>query len=143
MSVLVDTTIWSLALRRRSHDLNRRERLLVQEWASLVESGQVLLIGPIRQEILSGIRRESDFLAVRKRLSAFGCIEILPEDYDQAAAFFNICRDRGLAGTPIDLLICAVASRADVPIFTTDEDFSRYVDILPIRLHKPAKQHGI
>lgn len=136
MSVLVDTTIWSLALRRRTRDLNHRERLLVQEWASLVEAGQVLLIGPIRQEILSGIRRESEFLAVRTRLSAFGCIEILPEDYDQAAAFFNACRGKGFAGTAIDLLICAVAARADAPIFTTDEDFVRYAELLPIRLHK-------
>ena len=142
MSVLVDTTIWSLALRRRTHDLNRRERLLVEEWAELVKAGQVLLIGPIRQEILSGIRRESDFLAVRTRLSAFGCIEIVPEDYDQAAAFFNTCRGRGVSGTPIDLLICAVASRVDAAIFTADDDFARYADILPIRLHKPTKHHG-
>jgi predicted nucleic acid-binding protein len=136
MSVLVDTTIWSLALRRRTQDLNRRESRLVQEWESLVDAGRVLLIGPIRQEILSGIRRESDFLAVRGRLSAFGCIEVLPEDYDQAAVFFNTCRGKGFSGTSVDLLICAVASRADVPIFTTDEDFVRYADILPIWLHE-------
>lgn len=138
MSVLVDTTIWSLALRRRSEDLNRRETRLVQEWESLVEAGQVLLIGPIRQEILSGIRPESDFLTVRKRLSAFGCIEVLPEDYDQAAMFFNTCRGKGFSGTPVNLLICAVASRAEVPIFTTDEDFVRYADVLPIRLYEMA-----
>ena len=135
--VLVDTTIWSLALRRRRKDLSAEQQRLVREWASLVEAGRVVLVGPIRQEILSGIRRESDFAVVQRRLNAFGYLEILPGDYDRAAVFFNTCRAKGLTGTPTDLLLCAVAERVGVPVFTTDADFVRYAKLLPIRLHTP------
>ena len=140
MTVLVDTSIWSLAIRRRRGDLNAREKSFVREWIRLVESGQAALIGPIRQEILSGIRHESDFAVVRHRLSAFAYLPVLPQDYDQAAAFFNACRAKGVTGTPIDLLICAVADRRKVAIFTADTDFELYAKHLPIRLHKPRKR---
>lgn len=66
MIVLIDTTIWSLALRRRPQSLNDQERLLVEEWAGLVRSGEAVLIGPIRQEILSGIRFEKSFTAIQE-----------------------------------------------------------------------------
>ncbi len=137
MSVLIDTTIWSLALRRRRHDLNLEERRLLEEWTALVKSGRAVLVGPIQQEILSGVRHQTDFVALQQRLSAFPQPEILPADYVQAAAFFNICRSRGIAATSVDLLVCAVAERLNIPIFTTDADFTRYAKVLPIRLHKP------
>jgi predicted nucleic acid-binding protein len=140
VTVLVDTTIWSLALRRRGNDLNPEEQHLLQEWGSLVASGQVALVGPIRQEILSGIRRESDFVAMQRQLSAFGYLEVVAGDYDRAAVFFNVCRSNGVSGTPIDLLICAVAERLDLPIFTTDADFALFAKYLPIRLHVRRKR---
>jgi len=134
--VLVDTTIWSLALRRRRRTLSAGERLLVDEWKRLVRSGEAVLIGPIRQEILSGIRDEESFASIRESLGDFRYLEIVPFDYDQAARFFNVCRTQGISGTAIDLLICAVAHRHDVPIFTTDLDFSRYAPQLEVRLHE-------
>lgn len=59
--VLVDTPIWSLALRRTHTDLNPRERLLTGALRDLVRDGVAGIIGPIRQEVLSGIRVESVF----------------------------------------------------------------------------------
>ena len=138
MIVLVDTTIWSLALRRRSQALNDQENLLVDEWARLVRSGNAVLIGPIRQEILSGIRTSKTFSAIQERLGDFRYLEIVPSDYDQAARFFNTCRAQGITGTAIDLLICAVARRTDIPIFTTDVDFQHYAPHVGIRLHQPS-----
>jgi len=135
VTVLVDTTIWSLAIRHRHADLNDRQKRLVEEWISLVEDGRAALIGPIRQEILSGIRRQSDCDTIRRQLSAFVYLRILPRDYDRAAAMFNICRTKGLTATAIDLLICAVASRAKVAIFTTDADFDHYAQHLEVHLH--------
>lgn len=135
--VLVDTTIWSLALRRRKVDLVVRERSLVEEWTSLVASGRAALIGPIRQEILSGIRHDTVFRAIGARLSPFPLLEILPPDYDRAAAFFNACRRHGVTGSAVDMLVCAVASRVGAPVFTTDPDFARYVRHVPLRLHVP------
>ncbi len=140
MIVLVDTTIWSLALRRRPQSLNAQERLLVEEWARLVRSGEAVLIGPIRQEILSGIRSERSFTAIQESLGDFRYLEIIPPDYDRAARFFNVCRAHGITGTAGDLLICAVAHRFDVPIFTTEADFRHYAPHVEIRLHEPSAE---
>ena len=138
MIVLVDTTIWSLALRRRSQSLSDQDRLLVEEWVRLVRSGEAVLIGPIRQEILSGIRAEKSFAAIQERLGDFRYLEISPSDYDQAARFFNVCRAHGITGTAIDLLICAMAHRFEIPIFKTDVDFQHYAPHVGIRLHGPS-----
>jgi predicted nucleic acid-binding protein len=135
MIVLVDTTIWSLALRRRPARLSASERKRVGEWEELVRQGRAVLMGPIRQEVLSGIREPTVFDALRRRLADFRHLGIEPDDYDQAAVCFNRLRSRGVAGTPVDMLICAVASRHRVPIFTTDRDFELYATHLEIALH--------
>jgi predicted nucleic acid-binding protein len=97
-------------------------------------------MAPIRQEVLSGIRDESTFLAIQERLSDFAYLEILAEDYDCAARFFNACRTRGIAATHVDMLICSVAHRHDVPLFTTDGDFPDYAKCVPLRLYDLANQ---
>lgn len=135
MSVLVDTTIWSLALRRRPQQLSLEESRLVEVWAELVSSGRAVLIGPVRQEVLSGIRSEGVFEALHEKLSSFRHLAIASGDYVQAARFFNLCRSHGIAGSHIDMLICAAAYRYDVPIFTTDPDFAGYAKHVPIRLY--------
>ncbi len=135
--VLVDTTIWSLALRRRSHQLSPLESQLVASWAELVTFGRAALMGAVRQEVLSGIRAEEAFEALNKKLAAFRLLETLPGDHVQAARFFNRCRSHGIAGSHIDMLICATAFRYDVPIFTTDPDFTGYARHLPIHLYEP------
>lgn len=139
MIVLVDTTIWSLALRRRREALSREEAALVEEWARLVRSGRAALAGPIRQEVLSGIRSPEVFAAMQEQLGKFRYLAIVPSDYDQAARFFNECRASGVAATAIDMLVCALAHRCETPIFTTDRDFRRYAECLAIQLHSPAK----
>jgi predicted nucleic acid-binding protein len=140
--VLIDTTIWSLALRRRAASLRGEEQIRVRAWAALVRSGRACLVGPVRQEILSGIRGEEQFRTIQARLGDFRYLEIVPNDYDRAARFFNVCRAHGIAGTPIDMLLCALADRCRVPIFTTDEDFPRYAQHLPIALYEAEKGEG-
>ncbi len=80
------------------------------------------------------------FEALQERLSSFRYLEILPGDYDQAARFFNLCRSHGITGSHIDMLICALAYRNGVPIFTTDGDFPDYARHLPIHLHVPVAE---
>ena len=135
--ILVDTSIWSLALRRRPTVLTAAEARLVEEWAHLVSEGVAGLIGPIRQEILSGVRRPEAFQALRRELSDVPHLGIDAVDYDRAAEFFNVCRARGVTGGPIDMLISAVAYRHGVPIFTVDTDYARYARHIPLRLHAP------
>lgn len=132
MKVLVDTSVWSLALRRGSDS----EPGPVRELRSLIADNRVQMIGPIRQEILSGIREEGQFKELEVRLSAFPDLPLAPEDHVSAARFFNLCRRKGVQGSNTDFLICAVAVRHRFAIFTTDKDFALYAKHLPIVLHR-------
>jgi predicted nucleic acid-binding protein len=135
MKVLVDTSIWSLALRRRRDTSTEAAAVRL---SALVEEGLVATIGPIRQELLSGIRERSQFDRVREHLRAFTDTPLTSEDYEEAAAFFNTCRGRGVQGSNTDFLICATAVRNDYAIFTADADFVLFAKLLPIVLHPSA-----
>jgi predicted nucleic acid-binding protein len=130
MKVLVDTSVWSLALRRRAPS-----HASVDELRRLVTAGRVAMAGPIRQEVLSGIPDRATFERLREYLGAFPDEPIGREDYELAADMFNRCRAKGLQGSNTDFLLCAVAVRAKMPLFTTDRDFDGYARVLPVRLH--------
>lgn len=137
--ILVDTPLWSLALRRRQHDLSTAEHAHVREWERLVREGLAALFGPIRQEVLSGVREARAWESLRSALRPFPDLPVTTEDFERAAQFFNRCRARGIAGSAIDLLICSIAARYDTPIYTTDADFRRYAPVLGLKLHAPRK----
>jgi len=135
MLVLVDTPIWSLALRRRDADLNPCEQRLTTALRELIQDGRAQLVGPVRQELLSGIREEAVFKKLRDQLRAFEQVSLDVADYEEAAHLNNQCRARGIAGSAIDFLICATALRRHWQIFTTDRDFPRYAAVLPLKLY--------
>jgi len=130
MKVLVDTSVWSLALRRRT-----RAHRSVDELRTLVAHGRAAIVGPIRQELLSGIRDRAGFERLRDHLRAFPDEPITSADYERAAECFNLCRAKGIQGSNTNFLLCAVAERVRFPILTTDEDFLSFGRVLPIRLH--------
>jgi hypothetical protein len=135
MRVLADTPIWSAAFRRaetQGQDLRRE-----LEW--LIEHGAVAIMGPIRQELLSGIRERTQFDQVRSALATFPDLALETADYETAAAYFNTCRGKGVQGSLTDFLICAVAARRKLEIFTTDGDFGHYRKHLPIALYAGAQ----
>ena len=136
--VLVDTPVWSLSLRRRAIDLSPSERRVTQGLYDLVRQSRVKLLGSTRQEVLSGIREDPQFLRIRDHLRGFTNVELDASDYEEAARASNQCRSRGIAGSPVDLLMCAIALRHGWQIFTTDRDFSRYAAVLPIQLFSVA-----
>ena len=133
MNVLVDTSVWSLALRRDAAHGNTQKAELIE----LVREGRVAIIGAIRQEILSGMRREEQYGSVRGQLRAFPDLVLDATDYEDAAVCFNRCRAKGLQGSNTDFLICAVSLRRKLPILTTDQDFARFAGVLDIQLHAP------
>jgi predicted nucleic acid-binding protein len=136
MQVLVDTPIWSLALRRMSTNLNPREQRLTAALQELIRDGRAQLLGPVRQELLSGVRHESSFRKLRDQLRAFDEPHIEVSDYEEAAHINNQCRSQGISGSAIDFLICAAASRRDWQIFTTDQDFTRYASVILLKLYQ-------
>ncbi len=133
MKILVDTSVWSSALRRGDQSRIR----CVKELRSLIQDHRVQMIGPIRQEILSGIRSESQFNNLKKRFESFTDLPIFTDDYVEAARYFNLCRSKGIQGSNTDFLICSVSVRNELPIYTIDKDFELFAKHIPIRLHKP------
>jgi predicted nucleic acid-binding protein len=130
MNVLVDTSVWSLALRRRE-DPNSP---IVARLRTLITNDEAVIFGAIRQELLSGLRSSEQFVRLRDTLRAFIDLELTREDYETASEFFNTCRSKGVQGSNTDFLICAVAFHRHYPIFTTDRDFQNFQPHLPILL---------
>lgn len=130
MKVLVDTSIWSLALRRERPAAGG----WVRELTELIEEQRVVMIGPVRQELLSGIRDHAHFKKLQAHLRAFPDLPLTSADFESAAEFFSLCRAKGVQGSNTDFLLCAVAINHQLAILTADQDFYRFADHLPIRL---------
>lgn len=131
MKVLVDTCVWSAVLRHKSPDVDLSKKL--QE---LIQNSRVAIIGPIRQELLSGLSQTKHFNELKETLSAFEDVPLNTEHYEKAAEYCNICRRKGVQGSTIDFLICAVAITENLVIFTIDKDFENYKKYLPLKLIK-------
>lgn len=127
--VLVDSCIWGIALRklrRTAVQLDHMEAL-----ARLIQDSRVEMIGPIRQEVLSGISDIQQFERLAEALDPFPNLPVLDADYKTAADISNRCRKRGIQGGATDFLICAVAARCGIHIYTVDRDFQRYRAAFP------------
>lgn len=131
MKIIADTCIWSLALRRNVDQHSE----IVEELKQLILNQRVQMIGPIRQELLSGIRSMQQFNRLKSYLQAFPDLQIKTNDYECAAEFYNTMRKKGIQGSNTDFLICALSHNHDMPIFTLDKDFERYTQHIPIVLY--------
>ncbi|MGO8818563.1 MAG: PIN domain-containing protein [Terriglobia bacterium] len=142
MNTLVDTSVWSLALRRQRRDLTAGEKSVVNELADLTREGRARIIGLIRQELLSGIRTPAQYKKLRVALRAFPDEPIATSDYEAAAGASNACRAKGIAASLVDALICQIAISREWNVFTTDSDFKTYATALPLKLHAPRATSG-
>jgi len=132
MKILADTSVWSLALRRK------KQNDVANALSELILASLIVMIGPIRQELLSGISDNDIFLRLKAALEPFDDLPTVTADYETAAQYYNICRSNGVQGSHIDFLICAVAVNNNLLIYTTDQDFLLFSGYLPIRLYNPA-----
>lgn len=130
MKIIVDTCIWSFALRRTQQQHNT----IANKLRDLINDSRVILLGSVRQEIRSGIKHQEQFDKLKNNLQAFPNLSLDIEDYELAAEYFNICRRNGIQGSNTDFLICATASRRNYEIFTIDKDFIDFNQYLPIVL---------
>ena len=131
MKIIVDTCIWSLALRR----LNDNTVETVQILKDLILDQKVQMLGPIRQELLSGVKSEKQFDKLKSHLSSFPDLPIKTQDYELAAEYLNINRKNGIQGSNTDFLICALSHNYEMPIFTKDKDFIQYAKYCPIIIY--------
>lgn len=118
---MVDTNIWSEVFRKTKPNVIVREVLI-----ELIVNRLVLVCGPVRQELLSGIKESRIFENIKKSMRSFDDIEITTADFEKAAEFNNTCRKNGIQGSHTDFLLCALASKPDITLLTLDKDFEHY-----------------
>lgn len=123
MNLVVDTSVWSLVLRRtRIDDSNS----YVQNFRTHLElNNRLFLTGNILQELLDGLRSPKQFDRLLELLEPFPLLEIHRSTYVAAAKLRTVCRAKGVLAGPIDFLIAAACCRYGYPLLTADRDFSR------------------
>ena len=136
MRMLVDTSVWSLAFRKK--EINNEDQKIIAKLSKAIRELNIEIIGPIRQEILCGIKNTELFEELKVKLGVFKDLQINTQDYELAAESFNKCRSNGIQGSHIDFLICAVSVSNKLKIFTLAKDFENYKKYIPIKIEKIA-----
>ena len=132
--ILVDTSVWSLALRKKNGALSNSQRHTVSSLEELIKDSRAAMTGVIRQELLSGLKHEEQYERLRILLQPFPDLEPSQQTHERAAQLFNRCRRRGVQGSHIDFLILALAIENDAPLMTIDKDFDHYAEHCSVRL---------
>jgi len=120
VNIIVDTSIWSLALRRHAHIQNPEAEIL----SKLIQQGEnIYLLGIILQGILQGVKKPEDFTRLKEHLEAFPLLETKREHYVKAAELKNHLSRNGVQVSTVDALIATAAIVNDCYLYTTDTDF--------------------
>ncbi len=128
MKVLVDTCVWSRVLRADKPDTVLSDRL-----RELILGNRVVVIGPILQEILSGVKIRREFISLREHFAAFDTLPITEEIYVKAAEYYNLCKAHGVNGGHVDFLIGAVVVHYGCALLTVDSDFRMFGKYVPLK----------
>jgi predicted nucleic acid-binding protein len=122
LSLFVDTSVWSLALRRDRPPQSAPVRAL----ARAIESGETLLTtGLVLQELLQGFSGPEAQGQILDRFAAVPLLVPDREDHIAAAALRNVCRRAGVEVGTIDALLAQLCIRHSLTMLSTDEDFRR------------------
>jgi predicted nucleic acid-binding protein len=110
VKLFVDTSVWSLALRRKNAaSLSPDEQKLKAKLVQAIQDGRVAMLGLLRQELLSGIKEKAQFDKVKAALKPYLDEPITTADHEYAAQVYNECRNQRVEAGTVDILICAVA----------------------------------
>ena len=140
MKLLVDTSVWSLALRRKdAASLSIDEQKLKAELVQAIHDGRVAMLGLIRQELLSGIKEKAQFDKVKAALDPYLDEPINTTDHEYAARIYNECRTQGVEAGTVDILICALAVLRGWEVLSGDGGLSRCLAIAK-KFHETQKR---
>ncbi|MBI2822017.1 MAG: PIN domain-containing protein [Acidobacteria bacterium] len=131
MNVFVDTSVWSLALRRdQPQPVQEVERLrvLLRDGESIFTTGLVL------QELLQGFQGPKQEQLILENLSSFAFIVPQREDYVEAAWLRNGCRRKGIQIGTIDALLARLCMAYKLQLLTADRDFHRMAQVFPLNI---------
>ena len=128
MNVLVDTSVWSLALRRDAPpDVPE-----VHELRRFLEDGTVFCTGLILQELLQGFAKPKAHRQIIEHFAALPLLVPDREDHIRAAEMRNQCRRKGVQAGTIDALLAQLCARYDLTMLTTDKDFRNMAAIVSL-----------
>lgn len=136
LKLFVDTSIWSLAL-RRDHGSDHPGVVFLGD--ALQQQESIFTTGLILQEILQGFSGPKARRQIIERFAALPLIIPRSEDHIAAADLRNDCRRRGLQIGTIDALLARLCIRHELVMLSTDRDFEHVSRIAPLRLWKDAK----
>jgi predicted nucleic acid-binding protein len=127
LRILVDTSVWIDFFRGTSS----RENLLFKECPQRREP--ILITGIIAQEVLQGVRDDSQHQSILNYLLFFPAIEGAFDDYLAAANIYRSLWKRGLTiRSPVDCLIAALAIKHKVALLHKDSDFALISQHFPL-----------
>ena len=135
MNLIVDTSVWSLLLRRDKRD--ETNPFVIQLRYHLERQTCIFLIGHILFELLDGVKSQHYFEVLAGYLEPFPLLEPVRADYVEAAKLKNQCRLKGVQAGAIDFLIAAVCCNYNYPLLTADNDFSHIAKHSKLRLIIP------
>lgn len=130
MTVLVDTSVWSLALRRDSPTNSPA----IVGLTTALESDLVVTTGLIVQELLQGVLPHRTQTEIRRRFSALPVVQPTRDDHIAAADLRNTCRRSGVQLGTIDALIAQLCIAHDLELLSTDLDFEHAARHCDLRL---------
>jgi len=130
--ILLDTSILSLAFRRRSPQVAHMAVAILERL--IAEDQPMAVAGVVLQEILSGVRTPQEFDRLLEKMEGFQVVTAGVEDHLKAAQVANSCRRSGIASSAIDCLIAAQAINLGASLFTLDQDFGRMASCCDLNL---------
>ena len=122
MNLFVDTSVWSLALRR---DAPPGDPEVAQLARSLGSGALVFTTGIVLQELLQGFAGPRARERIVERFAELPLLVPDRQDHIEAAELRNLCRRRGVQVGTIDALLGQLCIRHGLVMLTTDRDFSR------------------
>jgi len=131
VNLFVDTSVWSLALRR---DPPARTPVVDRLQRSLEAGDLVVTTGLVVQELLQGFDGPRDREKILRDFSALPCLMPDLEDHIEAAGLRNRCRRKGIQVGTIDALLAQLCIRHDLELLTADQDFRRIARHCPLLL---------
>ncbi len=135
MTLLVDTSVWSLALRRNGSSEEPEVRALHE---ALVGAESVVTTGFVLQELLQGFNGPKAAAAIIEQFRSLPLIQPDRQDHIAAAEVRNTCRRAGVQVGTIDALLIQLCGRHELTLLSSDKDFVHAARHVPFRLWRSS-----
>ena len=131
MKVLVDTCVWSYALRKQGYEGSREVSLLEK---LISQKDDIYCTGIILQELLQGFTNPGQQKLIIKNFNSLPFIVPSKDDHIEAAELKNTCRKSGRTINTIDALLAQLCIKHKLLLLTNDKDFNYISESFSLKL---------